>query len=92
MKYATSCFLAAGLLFSGSALSDTYVQGHYTNNGSYVQPYHRSDSNNTVRDNYSYKGNSNPYTGQSGSNYYRNSPSSSYYGTQPKRQRKSNGW
>jgi len=32
-----------------------------------------------VRDNYSYKGNTNPYTGAKGGNYNRDSPSSGYY-------------
>ena len=55
------------------------VRGYFRNNGTYVQPYNRSDRNSTVRDNYSYKGNYNPYTGSTGTNYYRNSPSSEYY-------------
>ena len=57
------------------------VSGYYRSNGTYVQSYDRSDRNDTVQDNYSYKGNYNPYTGQTGTNYYRNSPSSEYYGT-----------
>lgn len=56
-----------------------YVSGYSRGNGTYVQSYYRSDYNNTVRDNYSYYGNTNPYTGSSGSNYYRGSKSSEYY-------------
>lgn len=56
-----------------------YVRGYIKSNGTYVSPYYRSDSNNTVTDNYSYKGNSNPYTGAIGGNYYKSSPSSWYY-------------
>lgn len=52
------------------------VRGYYRSNGIYVQPYCRTSPNWTVSDNYSYKGNYNPYTGKTGTNYYRNSPSS----------------
>lgn len=56
-----------------------YVNGYYKSNGTYVNGYYRSDANDTVTDNYSYKGNYNPYNGSTGSNYYRSSPSSQYY-------------
>lgn len=56
-----------------------WVDGHARSNGTYVGGHNRSDSNSTVVDNYSYKGNTNPYTGKSGSNYYRHSRSSQYY-------------
>jgi len=58
-----------------------WVNGYTKNNGTYVNGYNRSDSNDTVRDNYSYKGNTNPYTGSEGTNYYRNNSTSEYYGT-----------
>jgi hypothetical protein len=58
---------------------DVYVDGYTRKDGTYVQPYHRSSPNNTVRDNYSYEGNTNPYTGEEGHNYYRNNPTSEYY-------------
>ncbi len=58
-----------------------HVNGYTRSNGNYVQGYERSSPNSTVQDNYSYKGNSNPYTGQQGTNYYRDNPSSAYYGT-----------
>ena len=57
-----------------------YVNGYYRSNGTYVNGYYRSDRNDTVRDNYSYKGNENPYTQEEGHNYYRKSKSSEYYG------------
>ena len=57
------------------------VSGYTRKNGTYVSGYNRSDRNSTVTDNYSFKGNTNPSTGQVGTNYYRNSPSSPYYGT-----------
>ena len=43
-----------------------YVSGHYRSNGTYVQGYQRSDANNTKFDNYSTRGNTNPYTGEKG--------------------------
>ena len=46
--------------------SAEYVSGHYRSNGTYVEGYHRSDRNNTKLDNYSTKGNTNPYTGEKG--------------------------
>ena len=58
-----------------------HVNGYVRSNGTYVQGYERSDPNSTVRDNYDYKGNTNPYTGATGDNYYRHSPSSEYYET-----------
>lgn len=62
--------LGFALLLSFSAFADTYVRGHYRSNGTYVGPHYRSSPNGTVTDNYSYKGNKNPYTGETGSNTY----------------------
>lgn len=42
------------------------VKGYYKNNGTYVQPHYRSDPNGTIFDNWSTKGNVNPYTGKAG--------------------------
>lgn len=44
----------------------TSVKGYTTKKGTYVAPHHKSSANGTQRDNYSSKGNSNPYTGKSG--------------------------
>jgi len=41
--------------------SDVYVQGYYRKDGTYVRPHMRSAPNGTKRDNFSYKGNTNPY-------------------------------
>ena len=60
-------------------LADQYVNGYYRKDGTYVNGYYRSSPNNTSRDNYSYKDNYNPYTGETGSNYYRNDRTSEYY-------------
>lgn len=72
------------LALSNIAFADQSVNGYYRKDGTYVQPYTRSSPNNTVRDNYGYKGNTNPYTGETGTNKYKDNPTSEYYG-QPKR-------
>lgn len=74
-----ACALAVLALYGSQAGADEYVHGYYKGNGTYVQPYYRSSPDNTVIDNYSFKGNTNPYTGNVGNNYYRHSPSSPYY-------------
>ena len=55
--------LAASAAF---AQGDVYVQGYYRSDGTYVQPHFRSAPNNSVLDNWSTRGNVNPYTGQLG--------------------------
>lgn len=44
----------------------THVRGYYRSNGTYVAPYTRTRANYTKLDNYSTRGNCNPYTGRSG--------------------------
>jgi hypothetical protein len=71
MRYITfllSC-LAFTLIYglvAQTAFAQVPVQGYYKNNGTYVQPYQRSAPNSTPYDNYSTKGNVNPYTNQPG--------------------------
>lgn len=57
------------VLISGSttAVAD-HVNGYTKKDGTYVQPYERSHANSTQKDNYSYDGNTNPYTGKTGHN------------------------
>jgi len=47
-------------------LADEYVQGYYRKDGTYVQGYHRTTPDNNPYNNYSTRGNVNPYTGQAG--------------------------
>lgn len=75
-------FVIALVLVSTSCFAE-WVNGYSRSNGTYVNGYNRSDRNDTVQDNYSYKGNQNPYTGSTGSNYERNNQTSAYYGTRP---------
>jgi hypothetical protein len=70
-----------GLALMASVCYAEWVSGYTRTDGTYVNGYFRSDSNSTVRDNYSYKSNVNPYTGEEGHNYYRTKPTSEYYGT-----------
>lgn len=51
---------------TGSNTRGHSVQGSFNNNGSYTQPHYRSNPNNTQLDNYSTRGNTNPFTGSSG--------------------------
>ena len=73
----------AFLLLAVSSISyaDTYVNGYYRNDGTYVNGYTRSDSNSSNYDNYSTRGNYNPYTGSSGSRAEDYSPQAYNYGS-----------
>ena len=51
---------------------DSYVEGYYRNDGTYVQPHYRSAPNSNPYDNYSAPTNINPSIGSFGDN---NSPS-----------------
>lgn len=75
------CLVLAVLFILTSVCFAEYVNGHYRKDGTYVNGYNRSNSDSTVRNNYDYSGNTNPYTGKRGSNHYRNNQSSEYFGT-----------
>lgn len=64
-------FLLASIAFSTVCYAQTnpnheHVSGYTKKNGDYVAPHERSAPNRTQKDNYSTKGNTNPYTGKSG--------------------------
>lgn len=48
------------------ASAQVHVNGYTKANGTYVAPHEKTAPNNTVNDNYSTKGNVNPYTGRAG--------------------------
>jgi len=48
------------------AQADQYVNGYWKQNGTYVQGYYKTTPNYTPYDNYSTRGNQNPYTGKYG--------------------------
>ena len=65
-------------LLTGSAYAE-YVNGYTRSNGTYVQGYNRTSADSSMYNNYSTRGNTNPYTGQRG--YVNpNSSSNSGYG------------
>lgn len=56
------------VLICGSALAtgSHSKKGYFKKDGTYVAPSHATNPNDTKRDNYSSKGNVNPYTGKEG--------------------------
>ena len=58
--------IAIAVLLSFNAFADTYVRGYTKQNGTYVEPHYRTEPNHTILDNWSTKGNINPYTGKEG--------------------------
>lgn len=64
---------------SSFAQGQVHVRGYYRSNGTYVQSHYRTASNNTVSDNWSTVGNTNPYTGQAGTRYISSNFSSNNY-------------
>lgn len=62
------------------------VRGYYRSNGTYVQPHYRSNPDGNPYNNWSYPGNTNPYTGETAGgnpdtylkNYYNKSSGSNY--------------
>ncbi len=83
--------LSAQTFWQSSAIADTRVRGYHRSNGTYVQPYYRSDPNGTKSDNYSNCGNVNPYTGQTGTRNCNssNSPQREYPNSSPTRNHRS---
>jgi hypothetical protein len=68
----------AALLVATTASAQVYVHGYTTKNGTYVAPHYRSSPDSSVLNNWSTRGNVNPYTGQVGTRNPYNS-----YGTLP---------
>lgn len=54
------------LIAAATASAQVHVRGYTKKDGTYVAPHERTAPNNTMLDNYSTKGNVNPYTGQRG--------------------------
>nr|DAY31843.1 MAG TPA: hypothetical protein [Caudoviricetes sp.] len=50
----------------GSIAYGKSVSGYHKRNGAYVKSYHRTSKDRTQRNNWSSKGNVNPYTGKKG--------------------------
>jgi hypothetical protein len=76
-------FFAMVNFASAQTNSSTRYQSGYVkpSTGTYVQPHYKTNTNNTNHDNFSTKGNSNTYTGQSGSRAKDYSSGASNYGS-----------
>jgi hypothetical protein len=69
------------ILFIQDICAQVRVSGYFRKNGTYVEPHYRSSPNSSPFDNYSFPGNTNPYTGKVStgdpeaylSNYYKTS-------------------
>lgn len=60
-------YLILILIFSASAFAkDVYVRSYTKKDGTVVDAHHRTSPNTTKSDNWSTKGNTNPYTGKEG--------------------------
>jgi len=66
-----SAVLVIGLAMFNSAKAYTRVSGYYRSGGIYVQPHYRSYNDGYFSNNWSTKGNYNPYTGRVGYRSYR---------------------
>ena len=60
--------IAFAFVFASTSLvfSQTHVDGYYRSNGTYVQPHYRSSPDSSTYNNWSTRGNTNPYTGARG--------------------------
>lgn len=65
MKKFLACLLAS-MVCSSVAMADVYVRGYTRSDGTYVAPHYRSSPNATRNDNWTTRGNVNPYTGEPG--------------------------
>lgn len=54
------------VLATASASAQVHVNGYTKTDGTYVAPHVQTTPNSTINDNYSTKGNVNPYTGKEG--------------------------
>ncbi|CAN5685084.1 hypothetical protein BH11PAT2_BH11PAT2_03950 [soil metagenome] len=57
-------FLAFLLIIPFTSHAAVHVNGYFKKNGTYVAPYYRSSPDSSPYNNYSYPGNTNPYTGK----------------------------
>ena len=74
-------FILIGIIFIfqfSESIAQVHVNGYYRKNGTYVQPHYRSSPNSTKMDNWSTKGNVNPYTGQVGTKNVYETPNQNY--------------
>jgi hypothetical protein len=51
---------------TGASSGSHYVKGYTAKNGTYVKPHRQTNPDRTQKNNYSTKGNTNPWTGKKG--------------------------
>lgn len=61
-----SVTVAVLILLSTPILADVSVRGYTRHDGTYVKPHYRSNPDGNPDNNWSTKGNTNPYTGKEG--------------------------
>jgi len=66
MKIRHAIAMLLCLFIGAEAHAQVRVKGYFKKNGTYVAPHYRSSPNRSKYDNYSTKGNYNPYTGKTG--------------------------
>lgn len=68
MKFPALALMAMFIFCTGAyAKAGSHsVRGHITKKGSYVQPHHATNRDRTRANNWSHRGNANPYTGKNG--------------------------
>ena len=71
----------AALATSTTVSAQVYVHGYTTKNGTYVAPHYRSAPDSNPYNNWSTRGNVNPYTGEVGTKDPYSSNGSSSYGS-----------
>ena len=59
-------FILVVMLVVSNLYGSVYVKGHVNKSGKYVKSHHKSSSNKMKQDNWSSKGQVNPYTGEKG--------------------------
>jgi hypothetical protein len=63
--------LLVALLSSNLAHAHSHVRGYARHNGTYVMPHHRSSPDHSFSNNWSTKGNVNPFTGKTGTKVHK---------------------
>lgn len=66
MKTTLLLIIASFIAMTASAKGSHGIRGYTKKNGTYVAPSRATNPNKTKRDNYSHRGNVNPYNGKSG--------------------------
>ncbi|MFZ2484979.1 MAG: hypothetical protein WAW84_00015 [Candidatus Rickettsiella isopodorum] len=75
-KIVLLCALSFFTFTSINAYADVFVHGYNRAGGTYVKPHHRSDPDGNFNNNWSTKGNKNPYTGEFGTKSKKEYPDS----------------